>query len=71
MTEFLKVACEFALAGVMLAILLLSCSAVLALVTLIWHVSEKAYIAFRAHLRHRRAVNEFNKKIKSEANRHE
>ena len=65
MMELLNRACEFALAGVMLAILILSCSAALALVALIGHVSNKAYIKIRAHLRHRRAVREFNEKYKN------
>ncbi len=65
MTEILKTAAEFAFAGVMLAILILSCGAVLALVALIWNMSNKAYIKIRAHLRHRRAVREFNEKYKN------
>lgn len=65
MMELLNTACEFALAGVMLAILILSCGAALALVALIGHVSNKAYIKIRAHLRHRRAVREFNEKYKN------
>ena len=66
MTEILKIACEFALAGVMLAITCLACGAVLAAVSVVWHVSEKAYIKVRAHIRCRRAAREFNEKYTNE-----
>ena len=66
MIEIVKTATEFALAGVMLAILLLSCAAVLSIVGVSIKAFSKCLARLRRHIRYKRAKREFEEKYKKE-----
>lgn len=55
----------FAIAGAMLAVMMLACFGVLMLAYAIYKGFKMLHIKIRAHLRHRRAVREFNEKYKN------